>query len=61
MYVGFYVKTGQIISTRIDIFPKQYTTKLALTQDNLDPLPASGLTPTTLLATTIFFTYLTMI
>eukprot|EP01036_Dinobryon_divergens_P027249 gene27250-35987_t len=38
---GFYVKTGQIISTRIDIFPKQYTTKLALTQDNLDPLPAS--------------------
>lgn len=36
---GFYVKTGQIISTRVDIFPKQYTEKLALTQDALDPLP----------------------
>ena len=36
---GFYVKTGQIISTRVDIFPKQYTSKLAMTQDNLDPLP----------------------
>lgn len=38
---GFYVKTGQIISTRVDIFPKQYTSKLAITQDKLDPLPAS--------------------
>ena len=36
---GYYVKTGQIISTRVDIFPKQYTSKLAMTQDNLDPLP----------------------
>lgn len=36
---GFYVKTGQIISTRVDIFPKQYTTKLAITQDRLDPVP----------------------
>ena len=36
---GYYVKTGQIISTRVDIFPKQYTSKLSLTQDNLDPLP----------------------
>jgi len=36
---GFYVKTGQIISTRVDIFPPQYTSKLAMTQDALDPLP----------------------
>ena len=36
---GFYVKTGQIISTRVDIFPKQYTSKLAVMQDELDPLP----------------------
>ena len=39
---GFYVKTGQIISTRVDIFPKQYTSKLAITQDTLDPLPAKA-------------------
>eukprot|EP01031_Cornospumella_fuschlensis_P025930 gene25930-31315_t len=38
---GFYVKTGQIISTRVDIFPRQYTEKLAITQEKLDPLPAS--------------------
>ncbi|KAJ1427003.1 ABC1 family-domain-containing protein [Ochromonadaceae sp. CCMP2298] len=37
---GFYVKTGQIISTRVDIFPPQYTSKLAITQDKLDPIPA---------------------
>lgn len=37
---GFYVKTGQIISTRVDIFPEQYTSKLAMMQDSLDPLPA---------------------
>jgi aarF domain-containing kinase len=36
---GFYVKTGQIISTRVDIFPSQYTSKLAIMQDELDPLP----------------------
>ena len=38
---GFYVKTGQIISTRVDIFPVEYTSKLASTLDDLDPLPAS--------------------
>lgn len=38
---GFYVKTGQIISTRVDIFPPQYTSKLAVMQDELDPLPGS--------------------
>lgn len=37
---GFYVKTGQIISTRVDIFPIQYTSKLAVTLDALDPVPA---------------------
>jgi hypothetical protein len=35
------VKTGQIISTRVDIFPVEYTSKLASTLDGLDPLPAS--------------------
>lgn len=38
---GFYVKTGQIISTRVDIFPEQYTSKLAFMQDSLDPLPVA--------------------
>jgi len=37
---GFYVKTGQIISTRVDIFPEQYTSKLAVMQDALDPIEA---------------------
>jgi hypothetical protein len=27
---GFYVKTGQVISTRVDLFPEQYTTRLAV-------------------------------
>lgn len=36
---GFYVKTGQIISTRVDIFPFEYTSKLAVMQDALDPVP----------------------
>ena len=35
---GFYVKTGQIISTRVDIFPKQFTSRLAFLQDALDPI-----------------------
>uniref|UniRef100_A0A7S2N3Z5 Protein kinase domain-containing protein n=1 Tax=Haptolina brevifila TaxID=156173 RepID=A0A7S2N3Z5_9EUKA len=37
---GFYVKTGQVISTRVDLFPEQYTSKLASLQDDLDALPA---------------------
>lgn len=40
---GFYVKTGQIISTRVDIFPEQYTSKLAVTLDALDPVPAESI------------------
>jgi len=38
---GFYVKTAQIISSRQDLFPKQYTDALSVFADNLDPMPAS--------------------
>jgi aarF domain-containing kinase len=38
---GFYVKTGQVISTRVDLFPEQYTSKLASLQDDLDAMPAA--------------------
>ena len=38
---GFYVKTAQIISTRQDLFPKQYTDALSGFTDNLDPMPVS--------------------
>ena len=38
---GFYVKTAQIISSRQDLFPKQYTEALSGFADNLDPMPAS--------------------
>jgi aarF domain-containing kinase len=37
---GFYVKTAQIISSRQDLFPKQYTDALSGFTDNLDPMPA---------------------
>lgn len=37
---GFYVKTAQIISSRQDLFPKQYTEALSGFTDNLDPMPA---------------------
>ena len=36
---GFYVKSGQVISTRVDLFPEAYTTKLQTLQDGLDPMP----------------------
>ncbi|CAJ1963506.1 unnamed protein product [Cylindrotheca closterium] len=36
---GFYVKTGQVISTRVDLFPEAYTSKLQDLQDGLDPMP----------------------
>jgi hypothetical protein len=32
----------QIISTRVDIFPPQYTSKLALLQDSLDPIDSEA-------------------
>ena len=38
---GFYVKTGQVISTRVDLFPEAYTSKLQELQDGLEPMPFS--------------------
>ncbi|CAB9498854.1 protein kinase UbiB [Seminavis robusta] len=36
---GFYVKSGQVISTRVDLFPEAYTSKLQVLQDGLEPMP----------------------
>lgn len=36
---GFYVKSGQVISTRVDLFPEAYTSKLQKLQDGLEPMP----------------------
>lgn len=36
---GFYVKTGQVISTRVDLFPPAYTDKLAQLQDGIEAMP----------------------
>jgi aarF domain-containing kinase len=38
---GFYVKTAQIISSRQDLFPAQYTEALSGFTDSLNPIPAS--------------------
>jgi aarF domain-containing kinase len=38
---GFYVKTAQIISSRRDLFPPEYTDALSMFTDNVDPLPVS--------------------
>jgi predicted unusual protein kinase regulating ubiquinone biosynthesis (AarF/ABC1/UbiB family) len=38
---GFYVKTAQIIASRQDLFPVQYTDALAGFTDSLDPMPAA--------------------
>ena len=38
---GFYTKTGQIIASRQDLFPKQYIDALAGLTDFTDPMPAS--------------------
>ncbi len=38
---GFYVKTAQIIASRQDLFPKQYTEALSDFTDNVDPIPSS--------------------
>ena len=38
---GFYVKTAQIISSRRDLFPPEYTNALSMFTDNVDPLPVS--------------------
>lgn len=37
---GFYVKTGQIIASRVDLFPRQYTDALSGLTDYLDPMPS---------------------
>ena len=37
---GFYTKTGQIIATRQDLFPQQYTDRLSGLTDMVDPMPA---------------------
>lgn len=36
---GFYAKTGQIIATRSDLFPPQYTDRLASLTDSCEQLP----------------------
>ena len=36
---GFYVKTGQVISTRVDLFPPAYTEKLQALQDGIEAMP----------------------
>jgi aarF domain-containing kinase len=38
---GFYVKAAQIIASRADLFPKEYTDALRGFSDNLDPMPFS--------------------
>ena len=38
---GFYVKTAQIISSRRDLFPEQYTDALSDFTDQVDPMSAS--------------------
>ena len=38
---GFYVKTAQIIASRQDLFPKQYTDALSGFTDNIDPMPTA--------------------
>lgn len=38
---GFYVKTAQIISSRQDLFPEEYTEALSGFTDNLDPMPVA--------------------
>lgn len=32
-------QTGQVISTRVDLFPEAYTSKLQELQDGLEPMP----------------------
>lgn len=38
---GFYVKTAQIIASRKDLFPEEYTEALSDFTDNVDPLPVN--------------------
>lgn len=36
---GFYVKVGQLVATRVDLFPKEYSAKLNFLVDSVNPLP----------------------
>ena len=36
---GFYVKSGQVLSTRVDLFAKPYCDKLQVLQEGLAPIP----------------------
>ena len=36
---GFYVKSGQVLSTRVDLFAEPYTDKLQILQDGLEAIP----------------------
>lgn len=36
---GFYVKAGQLIATRVDLFPREYSSRLSHLVDSLNPLP----------------------
>lgn len=40
---GFYVKTGQVLSTRVDLFSKPYTDRLRILQDSLPPVDAQSI------------------
>ncbi|KAA8496095.1 Uncharacterized protein FVE85_2250 [Porphyridium purpureum] len=35
---GFYVKSGQVISSRVDLFPEPYIRKLSVLQDSIEPI-----------------------
>ena len=37
--VNFIVKTGQVVSTRVDLFPESYTSKLQQLQDGIETMP----------------------
>jgi len=43
---GFYVKTGQVLSTRVDLFSKPYTDRLRVLQDSLPPVDATEIRDT---------------
>jgi predicted unusual protein kinase regulating ubiquinone biosynthesis (AarF/ABC1/UbiB family) len=34
-----YVNTGQVMSSRVDVFPQQYIERLQKLQDSLEPIP----------------------
>mmetsp|Transcript_126228 Transcript_126228/g.404031 ORF Transcript_126228/g.404031 Transcript_126228/m.404031 type:complete len:634 (+) Transcript_126228:84-1985(+) len=38
---GFYVKCGQVIATRSDLFPREYSSQLSHMVDSVNPLPFS--------------------